>query len=130
MLSVEKATSPPTTSTASPRRTIGRRLRANARMAFKITPGSYGGQHCRSGSGSPRGRREGVTREEPPSVATSSPGFQSLKDLMQTVLLKTDFHRALDQTLAVGCQAATPTSVDFLSNAHEISEACGRPTAL
>jgi hypothetical protein len=50
-----------------------------------------------------------------PSVATSSPGFQSFKDLMQTVLLKTDFHRALDQTLAVGCQAATPTSVDFLS---------------
>jgi hypothetical protein len=34
---------------------------------------------------------------------------------MQTVLLKTDFHRALDRTLAVGCQAATPTSVDFLS---------------
>src|SRR6266851_2767681 len=97
MLSLEKATRPPPTSTTRSRMTIGRRVSAKATKAFSIRPGPTERRPPRFESNSPRCGRKGVAEEESVLGGDSLARLQPVQNLVQPVLLQADFDGAPDE---------------------------------
>src|SRR6266446_5402007 len=119
MLSLENAKRPPPMSTSKPRRMIGRRDTANVSRAFSTGFRSEYSWSWSTPGGSAGGRRQGVAQEQCPFGGDQFPGLQSLKNLVDPVLLEAYLDRPLHQTLAVGRYPYPPRPVAFADHAVE-----------
>src|ERR1700716_947627 len=97
MLSLEKATRPPPTSTTRSRMTIGRRVSARAIKAFSIRPGPTESRPPWFESSSPRCGRKGVAEEERVLGGDPLAKLQPVENLVQSVLLQADSDGAPDE---------------------------------